>query len=89
MRNNEIDKLIKELKRIEGSNVWIHIGNKLYGDQNIKCAFQIVNNEKHLGFSVNGQKIYIEKNKICYVGIRGKLYYFADDIMCIKIRETE
>jgi hypothetical protein len=82
-----IKDLIKELKKIELSYVWIHIGNSLYGDQNLKCAFQIVNDEKRLGFLINGQEIYIEKDKICNIGIKGNLYYFADDIMCIKIRE--
>lgn len=82
-----IKDLINELKKVEGSHVWIHIGNKLYGDQNVKCAFQIVNDEKRLGFLINNQEIYIKKEKICNIGIKGGLYYFADDIMCIKIRK--
>ena len=82
-----IKDLIKKLQKIEGSQVWIHLGNKLYGNQNVKCAFRIVNDEKRLGFCVNGQEIYIEKDNIVSIGIRGELYYFADNIMCIKIRE--
>lgn len=82
-----IKDLIEELKKIEGTNVGVHIENALYGDQNVKCAFQIVNDEKRLGFLVNGQEIYIEKDKIKNIGIKGGLYYFADEIMCIKIRE--
>jgi hypothetical protein len=82
-----IKDLIEELKKIEGSNVWVHIGHKLYGDQNVKCAFQIVNDEKRLGFCVNNQMIYIDKDNICNSGIKGELYYFADEIMCIKIRK--
>lgn len=82
-----IKDLIQRLKEIEGTNVWIHIGNSLYGDQNVKCAFQIVNDEKRLGFLVNGQEIYIEKDRVKNIGIKGGLYYFADEIMCIKIRE--
>ena len=82
-----IKDLIDELKNIEGLNVWIHIYNKLYGDQNIKCAFQIVNDEKRIGSLVNGQESYIEKNRICSIGMKSGLYYFADDIMCVKIRK--
>ena len=87
MRESNIRELIEELERIEGANVWINIGHKLYGDQNVKCAFHIVNNEERLGFSVNGQEIYIEKNKICNIGIKQDLYYFSDEVMCLKIRK--
>lgn len=84
---NGIKDLIEALKKIAGINVLINIGHKLYGDQNIKCAFHIINDEKCLGFLVNDQEIYIEKEKIKNIGIKGDLYYFADEIMCIKIRK--
>ena len=87
MRENNIRKLIEELMRVNGANVWINIGHKLYGDQNVKCAFHIINTEEHLGFSINDQEIYIEKNKICHIGIKEDLYYFSDELMCIKIRK--
>lgn len=80
-------ELIDRLVRIEGKNVCVNIGHKLYGDQNVKCAFHIVNNEERLGFSINGQDIYIEKDKICHIGIKEDLYYFSDEIMCLKIRK--
>lgn len=80
-------ELIEKLVGIEGENVWVNIGHKLYGDQNVKCAFHIVNNEEHLGFSINDQRIYIEKDKICQIGIKENLYYFSDEVMCIKIRK--
>jgi hypothetical protein len=82
-----VKEIIEELKKIEGSNVWIHIGNDLYGNQNLKCAFHLLNNEEHLGFLIGEQKIYVEKKNICNVGIKGELLYFADEIMCIKIRK--
>ena len=87
LRENNIRELIEELERIEGANVWINICHKLYGDQNVKCAFHLVNNEEHLGFTVNNQEIYIEKNKIYNIGVKDNLYYFSDEIMCIKIRK--
>ena len=87
MITNGVKEIIEKLKNIEGSNVWIHIKDKLYGDQNLKCAFRLFNNEERLGFLVNKQEIYIEKNRICDIGIKGDLFYFADDVMCIKIRK--
>ena len=87
LRENNMRELIEGLKGIEGENVWINIGHKLYGDQNVKCAFHIINNEEHLGFSINEQEIYIEKDKICNVGISDELYYFTDEVMCLKIRK--
>ena len=80
-------ELIEGLKGIEGKNVYINIGHKLYGDQNVKCAFHIVNNEEHLGFSINEQEIYLDKDKICNIGIKDDLYYFSDEIMCLNIRK--
>lgn len=80
-------ELIDRLMRIEGKNVWVNIGHKLYGDQNVKCAFHIINNEEHLGFSIGDQEIYIEKDKICNIGVKEDLYYFYDEIMCLKIRK--
>ena len=81
-----IKDLIETLKQIEGENVWIHVTHDLYGNQNIKCAFQLLNDEERLGFLVGEQEIYINKIEICNIGIKGNLIYFADDIMCIKIR---
>jgi hypothetical protein len=82
-----IKDLIEILKKIEGNNVWIHITHDLYGNQNIKCAFQLLNDEERLGFLVGEQEIYINKNEISNIGIKGNLVYFADNVMCIKIRD--
>lgn len=82
-----IKDLIEILKKIEGNNVWIHITHDLYGNQNIKCAFQLYNNEERIGFLVGEQEIYINKNEISNIGIKGNLVYFADNVMCIKIRD--
>ena len=81
-----IEDLIEVLKKIEGKNVWINITHDLYGDQNIKCAFQLLNDGERLGFLVGEQEIYINKNEICNIGIKGNLVCFADKVMCIKIR---
>jgi ribosomal protein S24E len=87
LRENTVRELIEELAKIEGKNVLINIGHKLYGDQKVQCAFHILNNEEHLGFSINGQEIYIEKSKICSIEIIDDLYYFSDGIMCLQIRK--
>ena len=88
MGTNGIKEIIEELKKINGSNVWIHIQHDLYGDQNLKCAFQLLSDEERLGFSLGSQEIYINKNEIKNVGARDNLFYFADDLMCIKIRKV-
>lgn len=86
---NGIKAFIEELKKINGADVLIHIGNKLYGDQNIKCAFHIVNDEERLGFSINEQEIFIYKNEICNFELNDGVYYFADKVMYIKIRKVQ
>lgn len=88
MGTNGIKELIEKLKSINGENVWIHIAHDLYGDQNLKCAFQLLNSEGRLGFLIGEQEIFIEKGNICSVGAQDGLYYFADELMCIKIRKV-
>ncbi len=87
MGTNGIKELIEILKNINGENVWIHIKHDLYGDQNLKCAFQLLSDEERLGFLIGTQEIYIEKNRIQNIGVQDNLFYFADDLMCIKIRK--
>ena len=82
-----IKDIIEVLKKIEKKNVYINITHSLYGDQNIKCAFQLLNDGERLGFLVGEQEIYINKDAICDIGIKGNLVYFADEVMCIKIRK--
>lgn len=84
-----INFFIDKLKKLNGINVLINIEHKLYGDQSIKCALQIINDEERLGFAVNNQEIYIYKNEICHFWGENGLYYFADAIMKIEIREIE
>ena len=87
MGTNGIKALIEKLKKINGESVWIYITHDLYGDQNLKCAFQLLDSEERLGFLIGAQEIFIEKDKICSVGAQDDLCYFADDVMCIKIRK--
>jgi hypothetical protein len=87
LNTNGIKDFIETLKNINGENVWVHITHDLYGNQNLKCAFQLLNDEERLGFSIDAQEIYIEKNKIKNIGVQDNLFYFADDLMCIKIRK--
>lgn len=75
----------KELKKIQGRDVLIQIAHKLYGNQKIKCAFQLLNTEKRLGFVIGEQEIYIEKDKIIHYGAQNGAYYFTDDVMEVKI----
>ena len=87
MGTNGIKELIEKLKKINGESVWIHITHDLYGDQNLKCAFQLLDDEERLGFLIGSQEIFIEKNSIYNIGAQDDLFYFADDLMCIKIRK--
>lgn len=80
-----IKELIKELININGANVYINIAHALYGSQKLQCKFQLFENNQMLGFVAGVQNIYIEKDKINEIGIKGKEYYFADDIMKITI----
>lgn len=87
MGTSGIKEFIDKLMKINGKNVWIHIGHEFYGNQNLKCAFRLLNDEKRIGFFSGNQEIYIEKDKIKNIGGQDNLFYFADELMCIKIRK--
>ena len=78
---------IEKLKKFEGSNVYIEIKNKLYGNQKVKCALRLIDDEERLGFIVQNGLIYIYKDNIGNFGIIDNIYYFADDIMCVSINK--
>jgi hypothetical protein len=86
METKGIKNFTDELKKLNGLNVLINIEHKLYGDQSIKCALQVLNDEERLGFVTNGQEIYIYKDDIRHFGAYCGLYYFADKIMKVEIR---
>lgn len=88
MGTNGIKEIIDALKKINGENVWIYIKHDLYGDQNLKCAFQLLSDEERLGFLIGEQEIFIEKSRIKNIGVQDNLFYFADDLMCLKIRKV-
>jgi hypothetical protein len=79
---------IDELKKLNGVQVLINIEHKLYGDQSIKCALQVLDDEERLGFVTNGQEIYMYKNEIYRFRANDGSYCFADKIMQIEIRKN-
>lgn len=87
MNTNGIKELVEALMKMNGENVWINIAHDFYGNQNLKCAFQLLSDEERLGVLVGEQEIYIEKKKIENFEAKDDLVYFADDLMCIKIRK--
>lgn len=88
MAKDNLKLVVDKLKKFNGVSVFIKIKHQLYGDQSIQCAFQLINDEERLGFSVNEQEIFIYKSHICNFGRNDGSYYFADDVMRIEIRKT-
>ena len=89
METKGIKIFIDELKKLSGINVLINIKHKLYGDQRIQCALQVLDDEERIGFVTNNQEIYIYKNELCRFWGNNGLYYFADNIMLIEIRKIK
>lgn len=87
MKYIDMQKTIIELINIEKQDVLIHTEHKLYGEQIIECALNLINDTERLGFSVKDQEIYINKKDICAFGIEKEIYYFADALMRIEIRK--
>jgi hypothetical protein len=89
VETKDIKFFTDELKILSGTNVSIKIEHKLYGNQSIKCALQILNDEERLGFVINYQEIYVYKNEILHFWENDGLYYFADKVMNINIKKVE
>lgn len=84
--NAGLRDFIAELKGIKGEKVNIDILHKLYGDQKVACKLEIIDDASRLGFSINEQEIYIDKETIRGFGIEKGTYYFANELMCIKLK---
>lgn len=84
--NTGIRDFIIEIKNIEGKRVRIKTTHKLYGNQTIECNIQIIDDESRLGFHINRQDIYIDKDQLCNYGVTKGVYYFASDLMRIELK---
>ena len=81
-----IGDFIIEIKTMEGKRVSIKTAHKLYGNQKIETNFKIIDDASRLGFKINNQEIYIEKEGLINFGIIGDMYYFASDLMRIELK---
>ena len=86
LMNTGIRDFVTELKNVEGCRVGIKITHKLYGKQKIETNFKIIDDASRLGFRINRQDIYIDKEEIVSFGIMGDIYYFASDLMHIELK---
>ena len=84
--NAGIRDFIKEINKLDGKRVNITITHILYGNQNIETYFKIIDDASRLGFKINDQEIYIEKEGLCNFGIIEGTYYFASDLMRIELK---
>lgn len=81
-----IRDFITEMKKLEGKRVNIKTAHKLYGGQKIEMDLRIIDDESRLGFEINGQDIFIEKEGLVDFGIIEGTYYFASDLMRIELK---
>lgn len=84
--NTGIRDFIVEMRAIEGKRVSIKTAHKLYGGQKIETDFKIIDDASRLGFKINGQDIFIEKEGLVNFGIIEGIYYFASDLMRIELK---
>ena len=81
-----IRDFITEIKAIEGKRVSIKTAHKLYGNQKIETDFKIIDDESRLGFKINDQDIWVEKDGLINFGIIEETYYFASNLMHIELK---
>lgn len=80
----EIQELIKVMQGVKKEDAEICIFHKLYGEQKLRCEFFPIVDDR-IGFTIKGQDIYIEKDKINKIQL-GKEICFSDDVMEIMIK---
>ena len=81
-----IRDFITDIKMMEGKRVSIKTTHKLYGGQKIETNFRIIDDASRLGFKINSQEIFIEKEGLINFGIIDGTYYFASDLMHIELK---
>ncbi len=86
--NLGIEKFIEEVSKINGKHVRIEIQHKLYGNQVLEYGLCLLNDKGRLGFYINDQEIYLIKGAILDYGINKGMYFWADQVMTIKIHTT-
>lgn len=77
--------LEEKLREYKGEDATISIFHKLYGGQKLQTKLDYIFDDQRVGFRINKQEIYIDRNRIVDYGIKDGIY-FADDIMEIKIK---
>lgn len=85
METKGMSILENKLKEYNGGDAIISISHKLYGSQKLKCKFDYIFDEQRIGFYINEQEIYINRNEIVDYGTKDGIY-FADDVMEIRIK---
>lgn len=83
MKRN-IKELISAMKKIKGEDAEISIFHKLYGEQKLRTILNPIISE-YIGFIIQKQEIYIEREKINKVCLENGIC-FADDVMEIRIK---
>lgn len=86
--NLGIERFIEELMEINGKYVKIEIQHKLYGSQTLEYGLCLLDDRGRLGFHINDQDIYVIKGAILDYGINKGMYFWADQVMTIKIQTT-
>lgn len=81
-------EFINELEIINGRRVRINTTHLLYGNQKIKCELCLINDDERLGFKINGQDIYMNKNEITYTEFNsaGDEFCFGNNLRTIKMK---
>lgn len=85
METKGMSILENKLKEYNGGDAIISISHKIYGNQKLKTKLNYIFDEQRIGFYINKQEIYIDRNKIVDYGTKDGIY-FADDVMEVRIK---
>lgn len=81
-------EFVNGLEKINGRRVCISTTHLLYGNQKIKCELCLINDDERLGFKINGQDIYMNKNEITYTEHinSGDEFCFGNNLRTIRMK---
>ena len=82
-----MNDLKEALKKSNGVDAVFSICHALYGTQKIKHKLDYIFDDERIGFKIkDGNEIFIYRKDLVDYGTKDGIY-FADDVMCIKIRK--
>lgn len=80
-----MENFIKELHKLNNHEVRIITLHEWFGKQKYKCLFNLINDEKKIGFKIKNHEIFLLKTEVEFFEHTDKSFFLKDSLMFIEI----